>query len=182
MLDPGTDGQKDRAISINMIETILRIVFNDENDRIFPARTVRDELHGQTQRCIVVLDKPGIGPRWSVRVDVERPAAMVVGKVQVYVGGEFTHTIVAVHIFGLEDLLEATKAVEACRIFGQRRIGNMGVVFGVEMVTMIPDDFFHRDIDMLTNAGWLGATVLVNNGEFIAVAEIDEALVVTRQM
>src|SRR5215813_9391432 len=107
---------------------------------------------------------------------------MIIGIVQVYVGREFTHAIVTIHILGLKDLLEATKAVEARRIFGQRRIRNMGIVFGVEMVAMIPDDFFHRDIDMLTNAGWLGATVLVNNGEFIAIAEIDEALVVTCEM
>ena len=60
MFDPRTDGQEDRAISIDMVETILRIVFNYENDRIFPARTVRDEVYCQAQRCIVVLDKPGI--------------------------------------------------------------------------------------------------------------------------
>src|SRR5713101_2500939 len=115
-------------------------------------------------------------------MNVESSTAMIIGIVQVYVGRELAHTIVAIHILGLEDLLEAPKAVEAGGIFGQRCIRNSGIEFGEEMVTIVPHDFFHRDIDMLANAGWFGARVLVNNGKLIAVAEIDKAFVVTCEM
>jgi hypothetical protein len=75
---------EDRSVAVDVMATILRVVFGDEVGRIFPAGAVRDELDGQAQSRIVVLHEALVGPRRTVRIDVERAAAVIVRIVQVF--------------------------------------------------------------------------------------------------
>src|SRR5262245_37427342 len=128
-----------------MIKSVLRIILDNKDDSIFPTRTIGDQIRGQPQGGIVILEITLIGPRLRpVWVNVIGTASMIIGIVEVYVCRELTHVVGTIHILGFEDLLETPKAVEARWVFGQRRVRNPRVIFGEEMVTVVTYDFFHR--------------------------------------
>src|SRR5262245_33620798 len=83
LLHPRADGKKDRAVSIDVIGAVLRVVFDNEDHGVFPTWAVRDKLDGQAKRGIVVLDESLERPVGSVGIDVACAATVVVRVIQV---------------------------------------------------------------------------------------------------
>ncbi len=86
--DGGTDGEEDRPMPVDVIESILGVVLDHEDDRVLPAGAVGNEIHGETQGGVVVLhetrERPGLA---AVGEHVVRSAAVVVGIIEIHVGG-----------------------------------------------------------------------------------------------
>src|SRR5713101_3654797 len=113
MLHPGAYREEDRALTIHVVRAVLRIVFYHEDDRVFPAWAVRDEIHCQAQRRVVVLDKSHIRPGRAVGVNVERPTTVVVRVVKIDIRRKLTHVLRAIDVMRLEDLFETAEPAEA---------------------------------------------------------------------
>src|SRR5215467_4447582 len=109
MLYPGTDGNKNGSLTIPVIQAVLHVVFDHEDHRIFPAGTVRDEVHGHAKSGVIVLHKARVGPGRPVRMNVECAAAVVVGVVQIDICREAAYVSSAIDVLSLEDLLKAAK-------------------------------------------------------------------------
>jgi hypothetical protein len=96
--DGGTDGEEDRPVRVEVIESILGVVLDHEDNRILPAGAVGNEFHGATQGIVVVLhetrERPGLA---AVGEDVVRSATVVIGIIEIHVGGEHAFAPRTVH-------------------------------------------------------------------------------------
>src|SRR5262249_48248462 len=59
---------------------------------------------------------------------------------------------------------------------------NMRIILRVEVITIVANDFLHRHVNVVTNSGRFGATILVNDGKFIAITKIDKTFAMTSEM
>ena len=68
---------------VDVIRAVLRVVLDDEDHRVLPARAVGDELDGQPERGVVVLHEALERPVRPVGIDVAGAAAVIVRIVQI---------------------------------------------------------------------------------------------------
>src|SRR5262245_52787202 len=99
---------------------------------------------------------------------------MVVGIIQIDVGGQLAQVLSAVDVVSFKNLFEPAEAAESRGVFRQWGVRDVGIVFGKKVVAVIADDLFHGNVDVVSNTGGIGTSVFVDFSEFVSVAEIDE--------
>src|SRR5215467_15841988 len=180
MLHPWANGKENGSLAVPVIRTVLHVVLDHKDHCIFPARAMRNKIDRHAEGGIVVLHEPRIRPRRAIWENVERATAMIVGVVKIDVRREVAHIISVVHIAGFKYLLKATKAAKPSWIRGQGRVGNGSVELGIKLIAIVADYLLHRHIHMITNSCGIGSGGLVHFCEFVAVAEVDKRLAISK--